>query len=370
MATEQFANNASSTLNGSITNVATSLVVTSATPFPTDPQFRLLIESELVLVTGVAGATFTVVRGIEGTTAVPHANSTPVTHIVTAGALAQRLSDTLPLETIGHRLTLTSAVPVTTSDVIGASTLYLTPYKSNRIAIYDTTNTRWSMFYVPEISIALAGLTTPLPYDVFAYNSTGTTVALELTAWTSDTARATSLVQQDGVWVSSADATRRYIGTIYTTGATTTEDSAANRLVWNYYNRVKRSMFVQITSGSYVYSSATYQAANGATSSSFEMVRGFDEDSMLVKVSAQAHHNAGTAIVSVGVGLDSQTVNSAIAYGNTITTTPTSLTAEWAGSPGVGYHQIFWLEQGDGTGTTTWDNSATSPNAMVGEVFA
>ena len=92
--TEQFANNASSTLNGAITNVATTLVVTSAATFPTLPNFRLLIgispiTAEIVLVTGVSGTTFTVLRGQEGTTAIGWADLTTVTHILTAGAVNQ-----------------------------------------------------------------------------------------------------------------------------------------------------------------------------------------------------------------------------------------------------------------------------------------
>jgi len=92
--TEQFANNASSTLNGAITNVATTLVVTSAATFPTLPNFRLLIgispiTAEIILVTGVSGTTFTILRGQEGTAAIGWADLTTVTHILTAGAVNQ-----------------------------------------------------------------------------------------------------------------------------------------------------------------------------------------------------------------------------------------------------------------------------------------
>lgn len=97
MATEKFANNASSTLNGGIDNDDTSLTVTSATTFPSDPQFRIKVENEIMLVTGVAGAVFTVVRAQEGTTAASHSNGVAVDHIVTAGSLTQALTDSLYL---------------------------------------------------------------------------------------------------------------------------------------------------------------------------------------------------------------------------------------------------------------------------------
>ena len=73
MATEKFANNGQSTLSAAITSTgATTLTVTSAVFFPTSPQFRIIIDSEIMIVTGVAGTTFTVLRGQEGTSAATH----------------------------------------------------------------------------------------------------------------------------------------------------------------------------------------------------------------------------------------------------------------------------------------------------------
>jgi hypothetical protein len=87
MAVEQFANNATTTLNGAINSSVTSLVVTSATGFPTVGNFRLLIDSEIMLVTAVSGTTYTVTRGIEGTEPATHASGSSVAHVLTAGAL-------------------------------------------------------------------------------------------------------------------------------------------------------------------------------------------------------------------------------------------------------------------------------------------
>lgn len=83
---EQFANNAESTLDGSIDDSVTSLDVVSAATFPSSPQFRLGIDNEIMLVTAVAGNTFTVTRGVEGTTADSHSNAAPVQQIFTQGA--------------------------------------------------------------------------------------------------------------------------------------------------------------------------------------------------------------------------------------------------------------------------------------------
>jgi hypothetical protein len=66
---EFYANLAASTLNGAITNVATTIVVASAASFPATPNFTIIVGTEIMLVTGVSGTTFTVTRGQEGTTA-------------------------------------------------------------------------------------------------------------------------------------------------------------------------------------------------------------------------------------------------------------------------------------------------------------
>jgi hypothetical protein len=90
---EQFTNNASSTLNGTITSGAGSLIVTSATGFPTSPNFRIIVDQEIMLVTGVSGPNFTISRAQESTLAAAHTNGVAVTHVITAGGLAQTIRD-------------------------------------------------------------------------------------------------------------------------------------------------------------------------------------------------------------------------------------------------------------------------------------
>jgi len=69
-------NGKSTTLNGSITNVATTLTVNSAAGFPSSNQFAIQIDSELLVVTaGMGTTTWTVRRGVNGTTAVSHSNA-------------------------------------------------------------------------------------------------------------------------------------------------------------------------------------------------------------------------------------------------------------------------------------------------------
>lgn len=110
MAQERKANNAQNTLSSAITAGATSLTVVSASSFPTNPQFRIKINNELLLVTAVSGTTFTITRGIEGTTAAAHGNSDTVTLVETQAGQVRHLRDwTNPLLEVGRPMQLLDA---------------------------------------------------------------------------------------------------------------------------------------------------------------------------------------------------------------------------------------------------------------------
>jgi hypothetical protein len=103
MASEKYSNDASTTLNGAINNSVTSLVVTSATKFPTTGNFRIKIDSEYMLVTAVSGTTFTVTRGIEGSVAASHSNSVAVYHVLTKGSLDTILAENFQYGALASR---------------------------------------------------------------------------------------------------------------------------------------------------------------------------------------------------------------------------------------------------------------------------
>ncbi len=94
---EVFANDARDAVNTAMDASVTSLVVKDASTFPTTGNFRVNIGTEIMLVTAVSGATFTVVRGHEGTVAAAHSVDDVVTGIVTAGAIEQMAKDYVPL---------------------------------------------------------------------------------------------------------------------------------------------------------------------------------------------------------------------------------------------------------------------------------
>src|SRR5437868_6861089 len=91
---EQLSNLGVSTIVDALSPTDITLTVLNALPFPTSPNFRLRIETELMLCTAVAGAVFTVTRGIEDTVAAAHDAHLPIYCPLTRGALLQLLSET------------------------------------------------------------------------------------------------------------------------------------------------------------------------------------------------------------------------------------------------------------------------------------
>lgn len=269
------------------------------------------------------------------------------------------------------RLTLTSGTPVTTSDVTAAGTIYACPYNGNAIALYDGTN--WNIRTSAEFSLALSGLTSGKPYDVFCYDNSGTPT-LEFLVWTNDTTRATALTYQDGVLVKSGAATRRYLGTFYTTGTTTTEDSASKRFLYNYYYRVERPLIAALeTTNTWTYTTNTWRQANANAANQLDFVLGVAEDAVFAHASTSARNGTAQQEAYVGIGLDSTSANSATLMPNAniffSATHSVALNAEYIGTPSAGRHYLAWLEiDVTATGTTTWfgDNGGITLSRIHG----
>ena len=148
-------------------------------------------------------------------------------------------------------------------------------------------------------------------FDVWGYLSGGFLV-LEALAWTNDTTRATALTTQDGVYVKSGDATRRYLGSYRTLAASQIEDTVLRRFVFNYYNRVPRSMVRGESTTTWTYSTASYRQVNNSTSNQISAVIGVSEDSITVIACNTVLSSGATGRpVAGGIGINSTTVNSA-----------------------------------------------------------
>lgn len=151
---ERFFNDPATTLNGSITNSATTLIVTSATGFPTTGNFRILVESELMIVTGVSGTTFTVTRGAESTSAVSHTTGLSVRHVVTGGGLTQGINDV--------------RFPILQSTVPDASAL---TWVNQGGATLTHNGNNFSLYGPGSASANLRILTVPIPTAPYTYTT-------------------------------------------------------------------------------------------------------------------------------------------------------------------------------------------------------
>ncbi len=176
-----------------------------------------------------------------------------------------------------------------------------------------------------------------------------TGVSMELLVWTSGTARATALTTQNGVYVKTGDATRRYVGSFYTSSTTTTEDTASQRFLWNYYNRIEKPVAVQEVTDSWTYSSTTIRQMNGATGNKVEVFCGLTDD--MAEIFTQVgvlEQSAGGGGSANGIGIDSTTVNSAqlssITYWTPAGNLLHTLQASYRGNLGLGYHYAAALE--------------------------
>lgn len=263
------------------------------------------------------------------------------------------------------RITLTTGVPVTTSNVTGASTLFFSPYKGNQISLFDGASV-WNTLTFSELSIAVPGTTNTM-YDLFIYNNAGTPT-LETQTWTNDTTRAVGLILQNGVYVKNGATTRRYLGSFRTTGTVgQTEDSTSKRYIWNYYNRIDRPMSALEATASWNYTTAAWRQANGTPTNQIDFICGVPEDVVTCRLFAAASSSGTVRNVGSNIGIDSATVPGAqqLTAGTCSNTTIANNSAYYQ-STFTGRHFLAWLEYGAGADTTTWygtKNTATFLNS-------
>lgn len=303
----------------------------------------------------------------------------------------------------GGRLTLTSATPVTTSDVTAATSVYYALAEHDKISIYFGGNSRlWRQYTFAELTLALdsdSGHTgyhqSGKNFDLFVINDAGTLRLGTGPAWSSDTARGTGagtteLARKNGVWTNAVTITIRfgsgpddtvsiatnkatYVGTMRASANGQTEDSAAKRFVWNLYNRRVRLMKVVEGTDTWTYSTASYRQANASAANQLAYVVGMNEDAVEAEVSAMVENDTATArVAKVGIGVDSATVQGATTYDTIeVTQVTQSLGARFIGYPGLGYHFLAWLERGDGNDVQTWsgDEGGAAQTGIFGRVL-
>ncbi len=317
--------------------------------------------------------------------------TTPVFHLQTPMRTASRT-----FADPGHRLSLTTALAVTTADVTAAGTVYWTPGKSNLSPIYN--GSAWVMAAVAQLQFILdaTNMLADKNFDVLLDYNAGTPRLVLSPAWTNDTTRADALGVDAtyGFVVNNASMTVRitnnggtatlaakaglYVGSIRTSANGQTEDSAAKRFVWNMYNRAPRFMRVLESTDSWTYTTATIRQARATATNQLDFLIGLSEDIVTAFVFASwANDNIGTQTRSL-IGLDATNAMATgciLSFGQEFVANQTANNnAEWMGFPGIGRHFLAWLEYSQATGTTTWVGDGGSPtltqSGIHGEVWA
>lgn len=271
--------------------------------------------------------------------------------------------------TPGGRITLESGVPVSTSNQTSKSTIYYTPYAHDWVRLYD--GTRPKLYQFTECSLALSGLTSGKNYDVFLYDNSGT-LTLELSAaWTNDTTRADALAWQAGVgYVKSGTATRLWLGTIRTTGTTTTEQSFATtdapvkQFVWNAYNRVTASVLCLDSTDSWTYTTATWRQKRGSANNQIEVVSGLAGASAasLRNTTFSTNSAGNTRRISIGMNSTSAIDSYATSAGTQVSSGTVAFLSR---SAGLGYSYFSALEWSVAIGTSTFFGDAGDPTITL-----
>lgn len=289
-------------------------------------------------------------------------NALSATVVAYYTTLANAIADT-------SRVNLTANITsIVVPTGVSNTTIYFSPTigYGNQIMLFDGVST-WSPLTSAEVSIALGTLTASLPYDVFAYNNSGT-LTLELLAWTSATARATALVSQDGIWVKTGATTRRYVGTFRTDTTTSTIQETGGPIttvspklfVWNMNNRVSVSAYRFEPASSWTTSTTPFREANGSTANQIEVMCGLVWDDIRVDVSILSQ--GSNTVATISIGEDSTTTP---VFGATMslilaqTTINGFISARVAKSVPLGYHVYAWLESGGGSSVTFYSDDGS-----------
>ena len=280
-----------------------------------------------------------------------------------------------PGDTSGLRLTVTSGVPVTTVDTVSTA-IYFTPFNHSQIVLYD--GATWSVYRTSEISLP-STMSAANTYDIFAYyDPTTAAVQLEMSsAWLNDTTRNDPVGRMDGVLVKTGSPTRRLVGTVRADATGRFADTQLQRFVWNAQNRVDRFLRVVESTSSWTYALPAYRPARGQTSNSFEYVTG---DLAALEADLQVLYIGSPqgAFCTVGIGIDSTTVNSASIFGKTTMGTGIGsdfTNANYCDYTVAGHHTITWLESVGTGGTATFYGTNGVPpvwqiSGMSGRIMA
>lgn len=222
-----------------------------------------------------------------------------------------------------------------------------------------------SLFYGGE-TLDISGAVAGKCYDVFLTCS-GLVMGPE---WTNSTTR-TLQVAKDGSTIVNADefagiaaGDAELVGGFRCHATGQTRSTKQSRLVWSLQDAILLPVCRIDTTNQWSYGLQQWRQANGNPLNQIEIFCGVS--GRMVDVTASAYMlGGGSSPVAgfVGIGIDTSSADSSqvknpAAGANTFPILPAW--ARYAGYVGIGYHELRWLERGNG-GAQTWNGNGGQP---------
>jgi hypothetical protein len=301
--------------------------------------------------------------------------------------------------TPGGRLTLTSTAPVMPADVVGATTIYYTPYVSATIPIYDGDHFLPRAF--GEISLVLDSNAAHAGYqqagnlyDLFVVNNGGTIQLATGPAWSSGTSRGsggitTELQQLGGLWTNKNAITVRfgnssgntlslpanqgtYVGTMFASAdgqakmqfrpSAASGGSNNGLCLYNAYNRVPVTSESRDSTSTWTYATSSWRAANNSTANRISFIDGLQQSFITAACLCQVSESGGQQ-AQISATLDGTT-----GPGNTVAASfsavGTTIGTEDVYLPQLGFHFVQATETSSGA-TSTFTGAGTNQSLSV-----
>lgn len=334
----------------------------------------------------------------------PTGSAASVSEITLGGGLAFSgtvLSLSILPEPQGY-LTPSSGIPIIASDVLGATSIFYTPYKGNLIPIYNGTIFVLTPFTELTLGLVSNHLSSSL-YDGFVINDAGTIRLVTGPAWNTITAGScdrgtgggtTELQRVNGVWTNKNSMTARYgattvtvaanqgtfVGTLYidgTAGQLTCHRSYGQSRKWgisNAYNRDPIILQMGDPTASWALVPTSWRESRGQTTNFMTLLSCLPEEMYALdfkqNVSVSGSNSSFSA--NIGIGVNSTTTPSGlngvwvVAHGATSFSDESGLHASLVQGPTLGINTYNSLEQGPANGGAFTFNGAVANMLMTG----
>lgn len=258
----------------------------------------------------------------------------------------------LDLFSVGGRLSLESGSAYMTDLVTGyidKTILYWVPIKGGNISLFNGVS--WEVYTPGELSINTDTLVAEKIYDVFMYVEVDTPTLIFGPAWTDDFTRSQELTTFSNVKVQTGT-NYRYLGTVRTFGTNPVyfQYTSNNISLWNYYNTVRipaNILFGDLVSWSLPYTGA-FRVFNNDSTRYVAALIGIKENCIDVNCMGIISSVDSTyAQVSIGIGINSTTVNSGELRSSTSSTGTfkKQIITFYENYINIGYNKIYPLEK-------------------------